>query len=267
MPRNGKARIPNEVEKDLLFEEIAKHRHPEKNRAIMEVSFKLGLRVQEISLLEIKEVAQLFGEPGSVNRDFALHQIMTLPAMYTKGSGAMKRSQSDYDRKTVTFKVSEFNAVVEQIKELAIAEIPFEPSRFYPEVKKRKGKTRDLPLVDENLIDALNKHIQVRLEQDPYITPSSPLFVSQKGGAYSPNTLQEHMAMMLRKWAFIEKASSHSGRRDLATDILHKQRKPISVAQVILGHVQAATTVNYSQPTEDEVSDALLGLGKTNRQQ
>jgi len=262
MPRNGKARIPSPEEKKLLFEKIAKNRHPVKNRAIMEVSFKLGLRVQEISLLEIKEVAQLFGAVGSSNRDFALHKIMTLPAMYTKGSGAMKRSQSDYKRRTVTFKVSEFDALVEQIKELTLAGVPIEPKRFYPVVNLRKGKTRDLPLVDESLIDALNQHIKMRLEQDPYLTPSSPLFVSQKGGAYSPNTLQEHMALMLRKWAYIEKSSSHSGRRALATDILHKQRKPISVAQVILGHVQAATTVTYSQPTEEEVSDALGMLDK-----
>jgi integrase len=257
MPRNGKARIPTQEELEVLYDKIAKNRHPEKNRALIEVSFKLGLRVQEISLLQIKEVAELFGDPGASDRDFALHKVMALPAMYTKGSGATKRSQSKYARRTVSFKVDEFDALVEQIKELTLAGVEFEAKRFYPKVKKNKGKTRQLPLVDEALIDALNKHIQVRLEKDPYLKPTSPLFVSQKGGAYSPNTLQEHFAMMLRKWAQIEKSSSHSGRRALATDILHTQQKPISVIQQILGHVNPSTSILYAQPTEKDISDAL----------
>lgn len=262
MPSNGKARVPTLDEKEYLFDQIAKHRYPEKNRAIMEISFKLGLRVQEISLLQIKEVAQLFGEPGSVNRDFALNKVMTVPAMYTKGSGATKRSQKNYKRKSVTFKVHEFDDVVNQIMELVAAGVHFEPSRFYPKVNKRQGKSRDLPMVDDSLIDALNEHVRVRLEGDPYLKPSSPLFVSQKGGAYSPNNLQEHMALMLRKWAHIEKARSHSGRRSLATDVIHKQNKPLSVAQALLGHVQPSTTVTYSQPSEQELSEALIGLEK-----
>lgn len=262
MPSNGKARVPTLDEKEYLFEQIKAHRHPEKNRAIMEISFKLGLRVQEISLLQIKEVAQLFGEPGSVNRDFALNKMMTVPAMYTKGSGATKRSQKDYQRKSVTFKVHEFEDVVNQIKELVLAGVEISPDRFYPKVNNRKGKSRDLPMVDEALIDALNEHVRVRLENDPYLTPTSPLFISQKGGAYSPNNLQEHMALMLRKWAHIEKARSHSGRRSLATDVIHKQKRPLSVAQALLGHVQPSTTVTYTQPSEEELTEALVGLEK-----
>ena len=67
---------------------------------------------------------------------------------------------------------------------------------------------------------------------------------------------------MLRKWAHIEKARSHSGRRDLATDVIHKQKKPLSVAQALLGHVQPSTTVTYTQPSEQELSEALIGLEK-----
>lgn len=89
------------------------------------------------------------------------------------------------------------------------------PESFYPPLKAHRGKSRDLSLVDKELRDVLIQYLIVRLEKCPSAKPSDPLFITQKGGAYSPNTLQEHMALMLRGWAGIEKANSHSGRRAL----------------------------------------------------
>jgi site-specific recombinase XerD len=62
---------------------------------------------------------------------------------------------------------------------------------------------------------------------------------------------------MLRNWAGIEKASSHSGRRAIATNIIHKQEKSVKVAQKILGHVNAATTLIYEDPPEERIADAF----------
>jgi site-specific recombinase XerD len=90
--------------------------------------------------------------------------------------------------------------------------------------------------------------------------PSSPLFISQKGVPYSPNTLQEHMALMLRDWAGVEKASSHSGRRSLITKVIHKQKKSVKVAQKIAGHVNSSTTLIYEEPPEEVLEDALKNL-------
>jgi len=92
------------------------------------------------------------------------------------------------------------------------------------------------------------------------LKPSSPLFITQKRGPYSPNTLQEHMALMLRDWAGIEKASSHSGRRSLITNIIHKQKKSVKIAQKIAGHVNPSTTLIYEDPPEDVLEDALGNL-------
>ncbi len=58
MPKSGQARVLTSKQQDHLFAVIQQHRHPEKNTAIMQISFKLGLRAQEIALLQIKEVAQ-----------------------------------------------------------------------------------------------------------------------------------------------------------------------------------------------------------------
>lgn len=259
MPKkSGQARVPELDEWERLYQEIAKHRHPIKNRAIMQVSQKLGLRVQEISLLEIKECAKLFGTPGSENRTFRLFELMSLPKNYTKGANALGRSKSKYVRRKVSFSISEFEKLVERIAQDAIDDRLKTPSDYYPAVNpNRDGVARDLPLVDPALRAALEDHIQERLNKNPYLKPSDPLFVSQKGGRYSPNTLQEHMALMLREWAGIEKATSHSGRRSLLTDVIHNQEQSIKVAQKIAGHKDASTTAIYDEPPEYKIKEAL----------
>jgi integrase len=256
MPKSGQARVPTAEQQRHLFEVIQHNRHPEKNTAIMQISFKLGLRAQEIALLQIKEVAQL----NSTGTGFKLHEVMSLPAAYTKGADAIQRSKSQYQRTTISFDIDSFNKVVKQIEKLARSCADVNPADFYPPVKKHKGKSRDLPMVDDQLRRALVNYIRLRIANDVILKPSSPLFVTQKGGPYSPNTLQEHMALMLRDWAGIEKASSHSGRRSLITNIIHKQKKSVKIAQKIAGHVNPSTTLIYEEPPEEVLEGALKNL-------
>ena len=256
MPKSGQARVPTPEQQHHLFDVIQGHRHSEKNTAIMQISFKLGLRAQEIALLQVKEVAKL--NPSGT--DFKLLEVMSLPAAYTKGSDAMKRSKSRYSRKTISFDIVSFEKVVRQIEALAKTGAEVNPESFYPPVKRHKGKSRDLPMVDQDLRNALLRYLQLRLDKGKKLKPSSPLFITQKGGPYSPNTLQEHMALMLRDWAGIEKASSHSGRRALITNVIHKQKKSVKIAQKIAGHVNPSTTLIYEEPPEDAIESALKGL-------
>jgi len=260
--KSGQARVPKPKEWDHLYQEIEKHRHPEKNKAIMQISQKLGLRVQEIALLELKEVCKLVGSPGGSTRTFKLFEIMSLPASYTKGSNAVQRSTSKYNRRRVSFKVEEFDQILNQVSKLAKAGAEINPSDFYPVIAKHKGLARDLPLINIALRQSLIRYIDLRLAKDPLIKPSDPLFITQKGGNYSPNTLQEHMSLMLRDWAGIEKATSHSGRRSLITDVIHNQKKSLKVAQKIAGHMTPSTTVIYEQPPEEEISNALVYIGE-----
>jgi integrase len=150
MPKNGQARIPSLDEQRRLFEVIQQNRHPEKNTAIMQISFKLGLRVQEIALLQIKEIAQM-----KSRGEFQLLEVMTLPAAYTKGADAMKRSKTKYERKTISFKKAAFDQMVRQVEKLAKAGGEIKPEDFYPPVNKHKGKSRDLPMVDSDVKSSL----------------------------------------------------------------------------------------------------------------
>ena len=256
MAKSGQARVLTSQQQTRLFEVIQEHRHPEKNTAIMQISFKLGLRAQEISLLQVKEVAKL----NTTGTDFKLLELMSLPAAYTKGADAMKRSKSQYQRKMISFDIHSFDNVVRQIEKLAKSGVDVNPEDFYPPVKKHRGKSRDLPMVDKDLRKALTEYIQLRIDKGEILKPSTPIFVTQKGGPYSPNTLQEHMALMLRDWTGIEKASSHSGRRSLITNVIHKQKKSVKIAQKIAGHVNPSTTLIYEEPPEEVLEDAMKNL-------
>ena len=56
MPKNGKAKVLSNDELGGVLAAIETHRYPAKNAAIVQVSFKLGLRAQEIALLRLREV-------------------------------------------------------------------------------------------------------------------------------------------------------------------------------------------------------------------
>lgn len=115
MPKSGQARVPTPAQQRHLYEVIQQYRHPKKNMAIMQVSFKLGLRVQEIALLQIKEVARLTPYRNGQPREFQLYDVMTLPVAYTKGANALGRSKAKYQRKTISFDKGSFNQAVAQI--------------------------------------------------------------------------------------------------------------------------------------------------------
>ena len=70
------------------------------------------------------------------------------------------------------------------------------------------------------------------------------------------------MATMLREWSGIDRASSHSGRRTLATNLLHDQGENLKTVQKVLGHKSAATTSIYQDFTEQEVRKVLEKAGK-----
>ncbi|TRY29803.1 tyrosine-type recombinase/integrase [Aliiglaciecola sp. M165] len=263
MANNGKAHVLTDDEWTTVFDAVEQRRHPEKNAAIMRISRHLGLRAQEIALLKMKDLVKLDTLVGHADRTFTLYQVLTVPADITKGANALRKSSAQYERKRISFKVEDFDSTVVKIAALAKAGADIDPSMFYPAVnKKRKTRSRELPLANDTLRDVLTRYVQHRLDKDPYVKPSDPLFLSQRKRFYHPNSLQEHMALMLRGWAGIEKAKSHSGRRGVATHIIHTQGKSLKVAQGILGHITPATTVEYEEPPEEAKADALKAIGK-----
>lgn len=73
--------------------------------------------------------------------------------------------------------------------------------------------------------------------------PNTCLFRSQKGGRFTPNTLQQLFSRLYREAGVIG-ASSHSGRRTFATGLIEKG-VDIKAVSRLMGHASVAMTARY----------------------
>ena len=73
----------------------------------------------------------------------------------------------------------------------------------------------------------------------------SPLILSQKSGAFTPDTMQKLFGQMYRQVG-LDGARSHSGRRTGATRLI-ENGVGIRNIQVLLGHSQISSTIVYLQ--------------------
>ena len=83
------------------------------------------------------------------------------------------------------------------------------------------------------------------------------LFMSQKGTAFTPNSLS-HLMLKLYGSAGFEQASSHSGRRSFATNIL-RSGVDIVALKTLMNHSNIATTAEYVSHNEEYLKQAVLG--------
>jgi hypothetical protein len=149
-------------------------------------NIKLGLRVQEMALLRISEVA----EAGlSFSKGYKLKDILVLPKGFTKGARATSKDKSSPVWRSVRFTLEEFDRVVKDIVKLAKAGINVNPEDYYPELKPKGGKTRELPIEDSGLKATLESYLNLRISLNPQLKALDPLILSQKNGPYSPNPL------------------------------------------------------------------------------
>ena len=72
----------------------------------------------------------------------------------------------------------------------------------------------------------------------------APLFASQKGGAFTPNTIQQ-LLHRLHARAGIIGGRSHSGRRWFATELISKG-VDIKAVSVLMGHSSVSMTAQYA---------------------
>jgi integrase/recombinase XerD len=100
------------------------------------------------------------------------------------------------------------------------------------------GKVREVPIENAAAKQAVLEHIATR----PTRHPEAPLLLSQKGGKFTANTMQKMIASCYRKAGIT--ASSHSGRRSCATNLLIAGAD-LQTVKVWLGHSDISTTQRY----------------------
>lgn len=118
------------------------------------------------------------------------------------------------------------------------------------------GVYREVFLVDPTAQELLKKYIYAERSIE---MSDSPLFLSQKGGAFSANTMQRMIANIYKKANV--KASSHSGRRTFATRLIRSNVDIYSIQQ-LMGHSSIQTTQEYFVSDPNLLKAALLKLSK-----
>lgn len=114
---------------------------------------------------------------------------------------------------------------------------------------KTKGdKFREIP-IHPKLSVLIHQHLSIRGTR-----LDASLFLSQKGMAFNPNTMQRLVAHCYKK-AGID-ASSHSGRRSFANFLLDSG-VDIYTIQVLMGHSSITTTQRYLETSTSKMTAAI----------
>lgn len=98
------------------------------------------------------------------------------------------------------------------------------------------------PVVRQSLKEYLDER---RAQEDILFNLGAPLFRSQKGSSFSPNTLQQ-LLRRLHDRAGIVGGRSHSGRRWFATELISKGID-IKAVSTLMGHSTVAMTARYAE--------------------
>lgn len=97
---------------------------------------------------------------------------------------------------------------------------------------------REVYLVNERARETLRLYLTERSLRDV----TSPLFLSQRGGRFSANTMQRLLAICYDRAGIA--ASSHSGRRSFATHLIENGTDIYSVKEM-MGHASIMSTEKY----------------------
>ncbi len=108
------------------------------------------------------------------------------------------------------------------------------------------GKPRFAYLTNPAVRTALKDYIEDRREREGILfNLDAPLFRSQKGNHFSPNTMQQ-LLRRLHDRAGIVGGRSHSGRRWFATELISKGID-LKAVSVLMGHSSVAMTARYAE--------------------
>jgi len=105
-------------------------------------------------------------------------------------------------------------------------------------------KQRHVYLTNPRVAAAVSDFIDDRKKREGILFNfEAPLFKSQKGNSFSPNSLQQLFHRIYQD-AKLQGASSHSGRRTFATTLIEKG-VDIKAVSTLMGHSSIAMTAQY----------------------
>jgi integrase/recombinase XerD len=107
---------------------------------------------------------------------------------------------------------------------------------------------------------SLKEYLDQRQEQEQILfNVEAPLFRSQKGNAFSPNSMQQ-LLRRLHDQAGIVGGRSHSGRRWFATELISRGID-LKAVSVLMGHSSVAMTGKYAEDNPQRLRRIAAELG------
>lgn len=114
------------------------------------------------------------------------------------------------------------------------------------EAMTKGGKPRVAYLSNPVVRQALREYVDERRQrEDILFNVDAPLFRSQKGNSFSPNSMQQLMRR-LHDHAGIPGGRSHSGRRWFATELISKG-VDLKAVSTLMGHRSISMTAQYAE--------------------
>lgn len=121
--------------------------------------------------------------------------------------------------------------------------------------RTKGNKHRDVPIASARLIKQLKDYYQNLLNLMLPINPNSPMFRSQKGSYFSPNSMQQLIKRLFVDAGF-EDASSHTGRRSMITKLADSGIDLKSIS-ILAGHSNINTTARYVDASPNKLAKIM----------
>ena len=129
---------------------------------------------------------------------------------------------------------------VSEVRDLVIRDIDFDRACIH--IKCGKGAKDRVTLLPDRLMDSLRQLSVFRQGSDP-------VFISERGGKLTTETLQKVVQHAMQKTGIIKPATFHSLRHSFATHLL-ENGTDIRYVQELLGHSNIRTTQRYTHVTQ-----------------
>lgn len=122
------------------------------------------------------------------------------------------------------------------------------------------GTPRVAYLTNQAVRQPLKDYLDDRRDrEDALFNVESALFKSQKGGSFTPNTMQQ-LLRRLHDLAGIVGGRSHSGRRWFATELISKG-VDLKAVSTLMGHSSVAMTARYADDNPQRLRRIAAELG------
>lgn len=150
---------------------------------------------------------------------------------------------------------------VKEIAGLKVSDVIDQHGRLKEEITllvTKGNKIRQAYLSNAKLTALLKRFIQHHVSEHGELMMEKPLILSERGSAFSPNSLQQLFSKIYKN-AGIDGASSHSGRRSFATSLINSGIDIRSV-QHLLGHSSINTTARYIQENPTKLQKIMASF-------